>query len=93
MKKYLIALLVIACNIGNQGKVFANTSNDGNVKKVNGVYVFGYERDMSDNVNFEEYPDGRANSVYWKDGIGRRHETLLRRRTGESGGLPGKFGQ
>jgi hypothetical protein len=42
MKKYLIALLVIACNIGNQGKVFANTSNDGNVKKVNGVYVFGY---------------------------------------------------
>lgn len=68
MKKYLIALLVIACNIGNQGKVFANTSNDGNAKKVSGVYVFGYERDMSDNVNFEEYPDGKANSVYWKDG-------------------------
>ena len=49
MKKYLIALLVIACNIGNQGEVFANTSNDGNIKKVSGVYVLGYERDMSDN--------------------------------------------
>lgn len=51
---------------------FSNDTSNANVTQetqdAKDVYVFGYEMDMSDNVDYEEYPEGKANPVYWKDG-------------------------
>ena len=58
----LAAMMMLACTPGKSGEV--SSTNDG--QDGQDVYVFGYERDST--YTGDEFPEGKSNTVYWKNG-------------------------